>query len=55
MILHSIVAGKEQFFGPAAVMEQLDIIKQIREPATLERDVFVRPSGHYYITSDYID
>lgn len=54
IVVHSIAASNEQMFGPATIMEYLDVIKEIRDPPPLERDVFVRPSGHYYLTSEYI-
>lgn len=36
-------------------MEYLKKIKQMRDPRPMERDVFARPSGQYYLTARYVD
>ena len=55
LIVHSIIASNLTGFGPTAILEYLDKIKPMRDPRPLERDVFVRPSGQYYLTANYID
>ena len=45
LIVHSIMASNLTGFGPTTAIEHLETIQQIQDPAPLERDVFIRPSG----------
>jgi len=53
--VHSIIATNLTGFGPNRIKEYLIKLKQIWEPACHERDIYVRPSGQYYITAEYVE
>ena len=54
MIVHSVKFNSQQqaAFGPGTIADVIRNLRSMPEPIPPERDVFIRPGGRFFLTSD---